>query len=364
MVIVDDEKMILNSLQRELREWAKERNLTIHAANSGEEALDFLKEHHLETVLLMSDQKMPGLKGYELLATCAQDYPQIVLLMLTGYTDINDVVKTIRSGVFSYILKPWDHDDLVYEVTKAYNIFETRNKNAEYLRLIKNELQLATKLETAINRTGTIETAGYTIASAHVSGKTGRKDLATAIPINAAADLLVMGSFATDTVRALLVASTVYARLCGAVAERNTEVLLDAAGTLSLAQDALSDATATMPEILADLAVGVLDRNRHTLTCAFSGSQSWFLLRGNGFAEVGPDGATKAVKLQVGDIVVVPSAVLFPGEDMAVVPKEFAATLVAAHGSDSGVGALRRVVAEHNGGRRGDSSLLSITRNE
>jgi serine/threonine-protein kinase len=80
-------------------------------ATSGPEALALLRERHVD--VLVSDQRMPGMTGIELLARARHDSPQTIRLLLAGYTDLAAIVGTVDRGeVFRFLNKPWDHREL------------------------------------------------------------------------------------------------------------------------------------------------------------------------------------------------------------------------------------------------------------
>ena len=373
MVIVDDEQMILNSLERELRTWARERDLTIHTAGSGEDALAFLEKNYLETVLVMSDQKMPGMKGNELLETCSRKFPQMILLMLTGYTDINDIVKTIRTGVFSFILKPWDHEDLIYEVTKAYNIYEARRKNNEYLHLIKNETFLAERLQRVLIPAGETVHGDYRISLSHRPGNDEKagKDFVSYFPLRSGSILMLVGQVSGDSVRAMMLFSIVNSMISDALAGRRDELQLNQPNLLlAYLHSSMKEVLSAMPEIMVQCMAGVLNPTAHSITYSFGGAGGWFLLRGQGFAEMNSESAgfglddeftVKKVKIEQSDTVVAPSPGFYPGPDMEYSSKGFARELLSVYGTSSGLKAHEALFSKLPGGRV-DRTVLSIHR--
>jgi len=107
ILIVDDEPDILQSLLGLLR-----REFELFTATSGEEALAILKKHPIQVV--MTDQRMPGMTGVELMRQVRVDYPDSIRIVFTGYADIKAVVEAINTGgLYRYITKPWDPDNLI-----------------------------------------------------------------------------------------------------------------------------------------------------------------------------------------------------------------------------------------------------------
>jgi len=106
ILVVDDEPANLRMMERLFR-----GDYEILTAMSGLEALELLNQH--DVALIVSDQRMPGMTGIEFLKRAAQIRPQTVRIILTGYTDVGDLVEVINSGViYKYITKPWVNTDL------------------------------------------------------------------------------------------------------------------------------------------------------------------------------------------------------------------------------------------------------------
>ena len=111
-----DEMRLLERLFRQ--------DYTVLAADSGERVLDLLAQH--DAALLITDQRMPGMTGLELLKQTAEMQPQMVRMILTGYTDVGTLVEAINSGlVYQYVTKPWSNEDLRLAVARALEHYES-----------------------------------------------------------------------------------------------------------------------------------------------------------------------------------------------------------------------------------------------
>ncbi len=109
IVIVDDEEMVLTSLSSFLN---LETDYNIHTFSSAKEALDFVKKNNVD--LVISDYLMPEMDGITFLSKVRDLKPQVPRIILTGYADKENAIKAINEvGLFQYIEKPWDNDDLL-----------------------------------------------------------------------------------------------------------------------------------------------------------------------------------------------------------------------------------------------------------
>ena len=137
IMVVDDEPSNLRVLERLFR-----YDYEVITAESGQEALRLLNEH--DAALLITDQRMPNMTGVELLKRTAELRPQMVRIILTGYTDVETLVEAINSGlVYKYVTKPWNNEELSLTVTRALEHYET-NKGRHELEM-KNQ-RLTTRL--------------------------------------------------------------------------------------------------------------------------------------------------------------------------------------------------------------------------
>src|SRR6202012_3259788 len=94
----------------------------------------------------VTDQRMPGMTGVELLSESMESTPDAVRILLTGYTDIESVIAAINSGqIYRYVTKPWDPVDLTNAVDKAIERYEMsaelKEKNAA-LEMALRELRV------------------------------------------------------------------------------------------------------------------------------------------------------------------------------------------------------------------------------
>lgn len=125
MLIVDDESANLRTLTRLFRE-----DYEVLTAPSGDEALAVLGQH--DVALLITDQRMPGMTGIELLKKTVALRPRMVRIILTGYTDVDALVEAINCGqVYRYVAKPWNNDELRLTVKRALEHFESSKRSSE-----------------------------------------------------------------------------------------------------------------------------------------------------------------------------------------------------------------------------------------
>ncbi|MBE9064172.1 response regulator [cf. Phormidesmis sp. LEGE 11477] len=140
MLVVDDEPDNLDLLFRTFR-----RDFKVLKAESGVEALEILADDG-EVAVIISDQRMPEMKGTEFLSKTVPDFPDTVRIILTGFTDVEDLVEAINAGqVYRYITKPWDPDELKFVVDKASATYELlKGQSAELHKAEKQSKMMMT----------------------------------------------------------------------------------------------------------------------------------------------------------------------------------------------------------------------------
>jgi len=117
ILIVDDETDVLNSL-RWILESADEFKCDITTASDAVTALAELEQKEFD--LIMSDYKMPGMNGIELLTEVKGKYPKMVRILITGFSDIHIAKDAInKADVHTYFEKPWENDELTLTIHEA-----------------------------------------------------------------------------------------------------------------------------------------------------------------------------------------------------------------------------------------------------
>ena len=123
LLLVDDEPANLQKLQRTFMDQYK-----VQLARSGEEALQILQKAPIDAII--TDQKMPGMTGIEFLELSQKTYPNLVRIVLTGFTEVDDLIAAINTGkVHRYITKPWEPEDVRLAVRDSLEKMELMHEN-------------------------------------------------------------------------------------------------------------------------------------------------------------------------------------------------------------------------------------------
>jgi DNA-binding NtrC family response regulator len=148
ILLVDDEPEILFSLQGLLR-----REFQLYTASSGQEAIEILQEHRIHVV--MTDQRMPEMTGVQLMRHVKDEYPEAIRIVFTGYADIRAVVEAINhGGLYRYITKPWDPDELVEVLRDAAARYDQIAESRRLLRDLRDHVRRGSQLSAWIREQG------------------------------------------------------------------------------------------------------------------------------------------------------------------------------------------------------------------
>ena len=122
VLVVDDEEENILAFQLNFR-----HDFTVDAATSGAEALERLKERTYAVVV--TDQRMPGMSGVELLEQTVDAYPHLIRIIVTGYTDNQSLIDAINMGrIYKYVTKPWSRDEMAVTIKRAIETYSLSSR--------------------------------------------------------------------------------------------------------------------------------------------------------------------------------------------------------------------------------------------
>jgi sigma-B regulation protein RsbU (phosphoserine phosphatase) len=196
IVIVDDEEVVLSTLSSFL---ALETDYDVHTFTAAGQALDALKDFHVD--LVISDFLMPKMNGLEFLAEVKRRYPDAVRVLLTGYADRENAIRAINEvGLFQYIEKPWDNEQLILVIKnglnqrrlertlsdKAIELDRTlleKERLAQEQELFREELALARRIQESLLPQSFPEAAGFLFSASYLPALQVGGDFYDVIPL-------------------------------------------------------------------------------------------------------------------------------------------------------------------------------------
>lgn len=183
ILIVDDEQAIRESLQMFLNE----EGYFSKAVSNGNEALKEIENNNYSIVI--SDLNMPGIDGIELLERSSKISPETFFIIITAYASVNTAIKALRYGVYDYILKPFEFDDVLLKVKRLLDFKHLSDEN----KFLRQKLSAPADFQNIIGKSEPmqkvfeiIKQVAPTNTNILISGKsgTGKELVAKAIHFN------------------------------------------------------------------------------------------------------------------------------------------------------------------------------------
>ena len=176
LLIVDDEKALREAIAEQLTD----HGFVVEQAERGEQALDRLADFAFDVII--TDLRLPGIDGRQVLDGALQRYPEIIAIVITGFGTVKDAVDAIKQGAADFITKPFQFDALLHVLNSALEQRRLKSENA-YLR---SQLEERYKLDGLVGRSammrdlfGLLEIVASTSSTVLITGETGTgKELA------------------------------------------------------------------------------------------------------------------------------------------------------------------------------------------
>jgi len=125
ILVLDDEQRSLESIQRILDD-----QFDVHIANTISQAEDILRREWIQ--VLLCDQRMPEMTGVEFTEKIRDEYPDIIRMIISGFTESEDIIDAVnKGGIYQYITKPWHPDELITKLNNAVDLFRLQRENAQ-----------------------------------------------------------------------------------------------------------------------------------------------------------------------------------------------------------------------------------------
>lgn len=142
ILLVDDDPFITDAMRRNLRNFS----YTVHTANSGADALEMLKLEPVEVVV--TDLRMPGMSGLEFMEAVIERYPDTMVIVITGYGDMDTAIESMRRGAVDYLKKPISAKEIQIAIEAALDKMRMKKVlNRSYVELKQTNRALEKEIE-------------------------------------------------------------------------------------------------------------------------------------------------------------------------------------------------------------------------
>ncbi|MCP5063122.1 MAG: sigma-54-dependent Fis family transcriptional regulator, partial [Ignavibacteriae bacterium] len=164
---IDDDLNFLKSL----KQFLELKGLHVETLSNSTEAFDVIQERDFDCILL--DVKMPGLNGVDLLKIAVHKYPPIPVIMVSGQSNINIAVESLKNGAYDFIEKPVDPEKLFHTIKNALYKQTLTKEKENLLSELKGRNKLIGKSKQFLNLLNQVKTVADTPAKVLIYGETG-----------------------------------------------------------------------------------------------------------------------------------------------------------------------------------------------
>ncbi len=168
IIYVDDEPPVLRAMSRDLEPWLAKKSLQLKTISSPDDCLEYLQENSDEVLLIVSDLRMPGMKGSNLLNRIARDYPDIGLMLLTAYSNMEEITRAVSAHILGLLLKPWDPEHLKAELDTAIQRVHRLRTSEQHRIEMESQLKIAGDFQTRFLAESLPESPRYSIQADYI----------------------------------------------------------------------------------------------------------------------------------------------------------------------------------------------------
>ena len=164
IAVVDDEPVI----RRTIAEFLRDQQYPVRTFASGQDLLESFEQEASDIVI--SDIKMPGMDGFELLHALRQNYPAAEVVLVTAYGDMKNAVRALRDGAFDFFTKPVKLSELMMSIERTQRFHHLRREKDHYrdqLQKLSKDVESRYSIDRIVGSSGAIEQVKGLITTLH-----------------------------------------------------------------------------------------------------------------------------------------------------------------------------------------------------
>jgi sigma-B regulation protein RsbU (phosphoserine phosphatase) len=286
LLLVDDDIQVLRALEREIRLSMDHLGFNVLGFDDPYNCLDFLREEGSRVFLLISDLRMPRMRGSELLEVIHRDFPEILTILLTAYADLPDLQKAVACSINGLIFKPWTPDQLQAEIIKAWDLFRFRREHRRMESQLKQQLLDAAQFQQQLFATSIPENSRYAFSIWYrpVDQYQVGGDLYQVVPLSGGKLLLLLGDVSGHGIKPALVGAMVKTLYQGYLLDQSRtggDTAVSPAALVSHLNTGLCSLMGDNRDILVAFTAMLIDPSTNTLTVCGAGQPPVFIIRGD-----------------------------------------------------------------------------------
>jgi sigma-B regulation protein RsbU (phosphoserine phosphatase) len=292
VLFVDDEPNILAAIKRELHSWALKKEIEVLSATSARAGIEILEAEADRIAVLCSDLRMPERKGSDFLLEVRERWPEITAILLTGFSETEEIAKAVKAGISSFILKPWEPAYLQAEVEKALDSWKLRREHRAWSEQLQDELRWAGEMQRAMLHLDIGDTEGvefklgyHPVANLYCGG-----DYYDIINLSKGRWLVLIGDVAGHGVKAAFVTGILKAIIYPEYIKGTYSSRFSPSAFLSWLNARMDSELSRVSGFLLTFFAGVIDLKRQTFTYSNAGQTRPYLLSGTECRELAVSG--------------------------------------------------------------------------
>lgn len=145
ILIVDDDKSTREAIEDFIKH--QNQNLAIKTASDGYAALDLVKAENFD--IIITDLKMPGMDGLEVLKSVKEIEPDAIVILVTGYATVETAIEAMKRGAYDYITKPFRLEELLIVIKNACERVRLKRQNKAMLKELRKSYEEIDRLKKA-----------------------------------------------------------------------------------------------------------------------------------------------------------------------------------------------------------------------
>lgn len=317
ILYVDDEHAVLRAMAHDLRPWLTQRELNLETVDSGEKCLNLLESTEDDVVLVISDLRMPGMKGSELIESISHRYPDVGLVLLTAYSDMADITRAVSSDIYGLITKPWDVGRLTAELDRMVTRVRNERRRARREYELESQLRIAGDFQYRYfthqppsTQRFDIETSNRPAPGIYVTG-----DYYEVIRLTDTRMLCLLGDAVGHGVKSAFIATTVKA-----IIDDSMDLIHSSAFDLGSFMNTLNtqiiNRLSGASEVLISFSAALIDADSGTLHYAGGGNPPLCIIRGGQLRMIPTD--APALGCSLDEAFAVTEIALEPGDRMVL----------------------------------------------
>ncbi len=372
ILLVDDEEQILKSVKREISPWLAENQLDLLTALSGREALEIVNKHHDNIKVVITDIRMPEMKGSDLVRRIYEKFPEIACILLSAYSDADEISKSVSARICSYIVKPWETDSLIMELEKGLHVYQQRKLSRQDREKL-NQLSIAGEMQRKLfgNNLPSSDLIDIDIVyePAGISECSG--DYYEIFELGGNRFLFLLGDVSGHGYPAALIGAMQKSIVRHEYVRHYEKTDLSPAGLLEWLNNRLLVEFRNLPDIYVPFTAVLIDLNAHKLTAANAGHTPVYQIRGSVLNKIQPEGRPAGLNMNAryndavfevfpGDQILMFTDGLLPGKQKTLNQLEHAISYL--HGNPNFAESLKTKINYQNTiGRNYTDDLTIIT---